>query len=464
MATTKSFFKSSFIYFIGNVSSKIIGFFMLPLYTELINPSDYGTYDLMIQVATIAVSVIFFEMWVGVMRFMYDYKDMEERPKVVSNGLVLYCSSLVFYSIVFVIIANIVDIKYISYVFVYGILLGLDNFYCLTARGYGKNKIFVISGVVSTIITVIFNIIFIVYLKYDYSALFISSIIAYICKLILLEIYVKVIRNFKLKHVNKNTLKRMLLFSLPLAINAVAFWFLTYFNRVIIVSVLGADQNGFYAVGSKFAVAITLISSCIQFAWQDKVFASGNEEVQDYTYSANLYIKFLTLGSLALIPVIFIIFPIMIDAAYAPAISIMPTFIVATVFSVFSVFIGQIFAAIKKTNIVFISTLVSAIINVATIYLLINRIGLEAANIGLLAGYFVNIVLRLIILKKYVILNINWKYLIFIYLPLLVVTYVVYYKTNLLFNILLFVLVIGVTLLVTKNDIKAIFKSLKEKK
>ena len=39
------FIKSSGIYFVGTVLTKLISFLLLPLYTSYISPADYGTYD-----------------------------------------------------------------------------------------------------------------------------------------------------------------------------------------------------------------------------------------------------------------------------------------------------------------------------------------------------------------------------------------------------------------------------------
>ena len=67
------FIKSSGIYFFGNILTKLISFLLLPIYTKFINPTDYGTYDLMIAYITFFTSVLFLDIWSGIMRFMFDY-------------------------------------------------------------------------------------------------------------------------------------------------------------------------------------------------------------------------------------------------------------------------------------------------------------------------------------------------------------------------------------------------------
>ena len=45
MSSTKKFFKSSMVYFMGNVLTKIISFFLLPLYTTRISTDEYGYFN-----------------------------------------------------------------------------------------------------------------------------------------------------------------------------------------------------------------------------------------------------------------------------------------------------------------------------------------------------------------------------------------------------------------------------------
>ena len=65
----KRFFKTASIYFLGNVVTKLISFFMLPLYTARLSPASFGYYDVSISVLNLAVPILFFQIWDGVFRF-----------------------------------------------------------------------------------------------------------------------------------------------------------------------------------------------------------------------------------------------------------------------------------------------------------------------------------------------------------------------------------------------------------
>ena len=53
MSLLRDFFKSSSLYFLGNVLTKLIGFLMLPIFTEYLNTNEYGYYDVLCALSTI---------------------------------------------------------------------------------------------------------------------------------------------------------------------------------------------------------------------------------------------------------------------------------------------------------------------------------------------------------------------------------------------------------------------------
>ena len=55
MNTTKKFIKTSIIYLIGNVLSKLIAFILIPIYTTYISPNIYGEFDLINSLISLVV-------------------------------------------------------------------------------------------------------------------------------------------------------------------------------------------------------------------------------------------------------------------------------------------------------------------------------------------------------------------------------------------------------------------------
>lgn len=76
---------------------------------------------------------------------------------------------------------------------------------------------------------------------------------------------------------------------------------------------------------------------------------------------------------LCLIHFSYIVFPYMIDSQYAEAFSIIPLAILSAGIAVVSSFMGQIYAALKKTNVIMYSTVTAAIVNMICMPLFISR-------------------------------------------------------------------------------------------
>ncbi|HOZ54117.1 MAG TPA: lipopolysaccharide biosynthesis protein [Bacilli bacterium] len=442
------FIKSSGIYFLGNVLMKSLTFIMIPIYTRYINSSDFGTYDLNIAYITFLCSVLFLDIWSAIMRFMFDYKKDEEKYKSILSGVVVFFLSTIVYTLLIVIISNYFDVKYIFWIYMYGLLMNFQNLFGYIARGFGKNILYVVSGLVGSCVTVILCIVLLIGFKMDYKALFISSCFGFLVNILIILISLKFVKNISKQSFDKDIFRKMLIFSLPLCVNSVIFWFLTSYNKVIVVSKLGVSQNGIFAIAMKFSVIISLVTYCFQMSWQELAFSKTTRDKEVlgsfYTKAINLYLKMLFIGTLIIVPVTYIIFPIMVDKAYSTSINLIPLCIVATVASAFSAFLGSIFGSIKKTNVIFTTTVFGCILNILCINLLITQIGLQAASLAMFLGFLLNIILRIRYLKKFMPIKIDYKSIalfvfLIIYISLSFLSHNIYLN---LFNVIAFITIL----------------------
>lgn len=238
------FLKSSGIYFIGNVLIKAIAFFMLPIYTKYINPTDYGTYDVAIAYITFFCSVLYLDIWSGIMRYMFDFKNEKDKYKPIYTGGIIFIISSIIYMVLLFIIGSFIDVKYLFYIALYGFTMNLQNLFSYIARGLGRNLLYVLSGIVGSVVTVTLNIVLIVYIKMDYSALYISSIFGFLSSCLMIAIGCRIFRLDFYKFWDKKLFRSLVMFSLPLCLNSVAYWFLTSYNKVVISQSLTKADNG----------------------------------------------------------------------------------------------------------------------------------------------------------------------------------------------------------------------------
>lgn len=437
MDSTKRFIKSSAIYFVGSVLTKLVAFFMLPLYTNYILIGDMGYYDLSVQYLNILVPVIGLEIWAAIMRFMFDYSDDNGKYKIVFNGFLINTLSIAVYSLGFLAFGIFTDTNYIILIFFYGLFTMLQNVYSFIARGLGYNVVFAVSGIIGGLTNSILNIVFILVFDMGIKSLYVSMIVSFVVQIVIMESKIHLLQKVNFKMFDIIIIKSMVRFSLPLCFNTVCFWFLSGYNHIGISTILGLEANGLYSIAAKFTLVLGLVSNCFSMAWQELVFSKGNEENKSEFYStaSNYYLKFLLLAILIFMPAVNIVFPYFIGPEYQDAFSLVPLYLLATAASIFSFFLGNIFTAEKKTNIVFASTIVSAVVNVALLHLLIGKIGIQAANVSLFSGFAVNIVIRILFLKRSVKIKLDYPTLA-ISLSLFAVSWYIYLTQGVLINII----------------------------
>ena len=72
------FQKNVFLFTFGNVFINAASFFLLPLYTHLISPSDYGVINFLLIVSSFLTVVVSLSIHGGLSRFYFDCKNNNE--------------------------------------------------------------------------------------------------------------------------------------------------------------------------------------------------------------------------------------------------------------------------------------------------------------------------------------------------------------------------------------------------
>ena len=69
MNEKKRLIKNTGMIAIGNISTKLVSFFLLPLYTTLLSTSEYGIFDYILSIATFCVPFVSVLMDESIFRF-----------------------------------------------------------------------------------------------------------------------------------------------------------------------------------------------------------------------------------------------------------------------------------------------------------------------------------------------------------------------------------------------------------
>ncbi len=466
---TAGFFRSSAIYFVGTMLSKIAVFFLLPIYTAHIPPSDMGTYDTATAVAILVASVLFMDLGVGLLRFMPQGQGEQGQREVFSSGMVLLLCSCSIYFLVAFAVGFSADIPYFPWIACYGILNSLFSLFGYVARAQGHNAFFAAMGVVATMTQIAVNLVLILLFGWDYSSLYIAFCAGMALTVILFAFRCRIFSMFSWRAISKDALKTLLRFCLPLGVSSAAYWLLNSVDRVLVNIVLGTEQVGYYTIASKFTQIMIFVSTCFQFAWQELSFSRSSTEEDGgeyYSEKIDLFLRIFMVSLLVLIPASRIglwIFPGFIDAKYADAIPLIPLALVGAFVSILSSFLTPLFGATKRNGALFFSTVMGAIVNVAVIFALFaNGVGVMAANIAFLAGYTVNVIFRLWCMHRAIGLRVKAKHLSW-FLPAVALVVWAFSYLAPAWQIPIFLLAVLLTIFMLRAEIVTVVRRLKKR-
>jgi len=92
--------------------------------------------------------------------------------------------------------------------------------------------------------------------------------------------------------------------------------------------------------------------------------------------------------------------------------TLVPLLLVSAALGAFSIFFGTFYNAVKKNVMGMVSTVSGAIVSLVISFVLIPSIGITGALIASVLSYLVVVIIRIIDIKRFVTLDINYKHLI----------------------------------------------------
>ena len=172
MNQKKQLLKNTVIIAIGKLSTQIISFLLLPLYTSKLSPAEYGTYDFLVTLSVFLLPVITMLMEESMFRFLIDAEDLKNKKRVITATITYTTIGTLLFTIIAGIVMGIMKYEY-TFVFllfiISNVLIGLSN---ALARGTGKIKLYSLSNFILGASTIVLNVVFIVSLKLGVNGLF----------------------------------------------------------------------------------------------------------------------------------------------------------------------------------------------------------------------------------------------------------------------------------------------------
>lgn len=411
MNENKRLLKNTGIIAIGNISTKLISFFLLPIYTALLSTSEYGTFDYILSIATFCVPFVSLLMDESIFRFLIDCKTESDEKRVISTSIVVVFIGMICFTIIGIPVMNFLDYSYTYYAVIYILLCVISGMISALLRGIGRTDQYAIFNFLSGAINVILNVFFIAGLRQGLKGMLAASILSLLIVSTIFIFKMRLWLYIDLKNVDSKLAKSMITYSFPLIPNKISWTIINLSDRIILMNVVGSAATGLYAVSYKFPNLMDTVYGFFYQSWKESsARVLGNESQNDFYNMVYKYLKnfmfAIVLGLTAFMP---IIFKILINKNYYNAIYYVPILLIATYFANISGFYGGIFTAYKDTKIMGTTTIAAAVINLVINLFTIKWIGVYAAALSTLIANLVVYMYRKRKVRRYIKLNENWK-------------------------------------------------------
>ena len=413
MNQKKQLMKNTIIIAIGKLSTQIISYLLLPLYTSQLDPSEYGNYDFICTLSVFLCPIITLLMEESMFRYLIDADSKVQRKKIITQTIIYTFFGTVLFTIIAALIMGFgtdYTPMYITAIITFvisNILIGLSN---ALSRGLGKIKLYSVSNFILGISTIILNIVFILALNAGAEGLLWSNTIANALTAIIILVILKLPKY--IGKIDKPLMKNMIKYSIPLVPNSISWSIINMSDRIILTQMVSSAANGIYAMANKFPNIINVLYGYFYTAWKESAAKIVKEDNKNQYYNSIYHDakRFLYAVTICLIAVMPFAFPIFINEAYNEAYVYIPIVMIATYYSNLSSFYGGIFSAYKDTKIMGTTTIVAAVINLVIDLLLVNTLKIYAACFSTLIANLIVYFYRKKKLKKYLKLKeLKWQ-------------------------------------------------------
>ncbi len=399
--------KESLIYGLSRYISKFIAVFLLPLYTAVLTPEDYGILDLLGTIVLVSTFLIVSGTDTAVGYYYFRKEHFEERPVIIATSLIL---RLLFSAGAFLIIffaspflSNLLFGKdYSLFIKITGLTIVFQSLYSFLfdlLRLEFRVWVYTFVSTVAILSNILLTILYVLILKEGVYGALIAQAISYGAIFLFTLIYV--LKRYGLNFSGK-WIKKILSYGFPLIATGIAVWVLNSTDRYFLAHFKDLSSVGIYAVGTKVASFIGLVGGAVQLAWGPYAL-----DIQYQPDAKKIYSKvFLALTIINIIGIFLIsmfaidILKVFTQPNYYSAKAVIPFLCLSVVLSsgYFIVSIG--INITKKLQHTIWITVAGALTNIMLNFLLTPVQGAVGAAFSIMFANFLILLLTLIISQK----------------------------------------------------------------
>ena len=407
----KPLIQDTLIFALGSIGSKVIVFFLVPFYTDFLTDAEYGISDLVFTVAQLLIPFVSLVIFDAVVRFGLYRKERPQDALLV--GIIVWLIG----TAVLILISPLLQFyksiaKWSSYIVVFSSANILVSVVLNYLKTINRNLLYSVICIIQTAALAGINILTIAVWRMGIEGYLIAYVGSNIIAAVLAITFGRIFSELKKARFDKQLAKEMILYSSPLILNNISWWVIQSSDKMMIEAMVSAGALGIYTAAARIPSLISVFVSIFQQAWGISS-AKEMDSSNDPSFYTNVFSAYSFAAFFAGIGLCTIIRPFMKiyirNPAFSNAWQYVPLLLISAVFSAIAAYCGGMYGALKKSKNNMYSTASAALINILVNYIAINFCGLWGAIIGTVIAYVVLAFVRLIDIKRFVNIQINWR-------------------------------------------------------
>lgn len=273
--------KNSIIYLISTICLKAVGFLLLPLYTHLVSPSEYGYVYVVSAFQTFMGLFLTLSMHGAINRFYFDCKGIEEVKQMYSQQVIaitISASILTFFMLIMKEpISHLINLPERYYI--YAVLISYFSlFYNLVISLLYAMEQAVRISITSIAVgasSIIAQLLLVLNIEDKAMAIIYAMLFSAVLTFIIFLIYSKpffVIPKFK-----RAELAKYFKYSISQLPSDVSVWFIAASDRILLNKIQGASSAGIYGMGNNLGHVPSMLFHSVNKAYVPYVFRHYKE-------------------------------------------------------------------------------------------------------------------------------------------------------------------------------------------
>lgn len=404
---SKYLLKNTLIFTLGNIGSRMISFFLIPLYTSVLTTKQYGTVDLITTISTVVGSILTLNIAESVMRFGLD-KDANKEKNTQCGSVILFVASIAGLLLIPLTKSIMGALDYGFYVYFYTISLSASQLYLCDLRGKELLLQYSIGNILQTFLIAVLNITFLLVLKMETGGYLLAYIIANFIVALYALMVGKGYKTFNFRGIDTERLKKMLRYSIVLIPNTFMWWIMNSSDRVMVTYMIGVAANGVYAVSYKLPTLVSTLTSIFNQAWSySAIREKGTSDETEYNNSMfKTLVAIVIMMGLGLLIVTKPFLRIYVSSDYYVAWKYTPFLIIGCVYLTLGTFVATSYTVHKDSFGYLVSGMFGAVLNIALNFLLISLVGVYGAALATCVSYIAVFIFRIFHTRKYIRYNV----------------------------------------------------------